>query len=136
MNIIALISELEVVSRCCNNLHNGSDATPRPTKERTKESKAIAKRKESLHLPHRLCTSSFNLCRKKLHIMMLLVRLHGCIIYSTNVVFSHPFTISCNYVVRKPKRKSGIIISNCLIPGVFFFSGFLVVFFFSGFLHL
>jgi hypothetical protein len=59
---------------------------------------------------------------------MLLVRLHGSIIYSTNVVFSHPFTISCTYV-RKPKRKSGII-SNC------FFSGFLVVFFFSGFLHL
>lgn len=28
----------------------------------------------------------------------------------------------CTYV-RKPKRKSGII-SNCLIPGVFFFSGF------------
>jgi hypothetical protein len=129
MNIIALISELkwyhDVATTCV------ADLTRR--RDQQKSGQKRAKRCEEKESPS--ATPALYVVvqplQEKLHIMMLLVRLHGCIIYSTNDGFSHPFTISCTYV-RKPKRKSGII-SNCLIPRVFFFSGFLVVFFFSGF---
>jgi len=114
MNIIALISELkwyhDVATTCATDL----TPTPQATKERTKErERERAKRCEGKASPSptaALCVVVQPL-QEKLHIMMLLVRLHGCIIYSTNVFFSHPFTISCTVpMLGSPKEKVELLV--------------------------